>query len=169
MVVLSWGRSSRDKELENLVGQLLVTYFQSAKLGEMIHERLKISGGTKELKTLIPNPDPGKRPLMITIRIEYSNEFGLIQQEEVTPGTSKVYVVLESPPLNAKDPYEIKAEVEEIVGGSLNWWASQSSYSWLKLSDWKARVFLINASEDDYAKEVYDTLEKLERPKNSGQ
>ncbi|PSO08232.1 hypothetical protein B9Q04_06665 [Candidatus Marsarchaeota G2 archaeon BE_D] len=168
MVGLSWGQSSRDKELENLVGQLLVTYFQSAKLGEMIHERLKTSGGVKELRTLIPNPDPGKQPLMVTIKIEPSNEFGLAQ-EEAAPGTSRVYVVLESPPINVSNPYEVKGEIEEIVEGSLNWWASQSTYSWLKLSDWKARVYMLDAEADEDAKDVYETLDSLETKTRQGE
>lgn len=158
---MSWGKSSRDRELENLVGQLLVTYFQSAKLSEMIYERLRASGGVKELRTIIPSPEPGKQPLMVTIRIEPSSEFGL-SQEEPTPGTSKVYVVLESPPLSLSNPYEAKGAVEEIVEGSLNWWAGQSSYGWLKLSEWRARVFLVDASDREEAEEVYETLGALE-------
>ncbi|MEM0120514.1 MAG: hypothetical protein QW514_06195 [Thermoprotei archaeon] len=165
---MSWGQTNRDKELENLVGQLLVTYFQSAKLGEMIHEKLRASGGVKELRTLIPNPDPGKQPLMVTIKIEPSNEFGLAQEEAV-PGTSKVYVVLESPPINVSNLYEVKGEVEEIVEGSLNWWASQSNYSWLRLSDWKARVFMLNAEAGEDADDIYETLESLESKSHQGE
>lgn len=154
-------KSSRDKELENLVGQLLVTYFQSAKLGEMIYDRLKTSGGVKELRTVIPSPEPGKQPLMITIRIEPSNEFGLPQEEQAT-GTSKVYVVLESPAIDVGNPAELKGEIEEIVEGSLNWWANQTSYSRLRLSDWRARVFVIDASDKDEVEDIYGTLEALE-------
>ncbi len=165
---MSWGQSNRDRELENLVGQLLVTYFQSAKLGEMIHERLKASGGVKELRTLIPNPDPGKRPLMVTIKIEPSNEFDLTQEETV-PGSNKIFVVLESPPINVGNPYETRGEVEEIVEGSLNWWASQPTYGWLKLSEWKARVFLVDSSDEEDAKDVYQTLETLDTKMRSGE
>ncbi len=149
----------RDRELENLLGQFLVASFQSDKLAELIYDKLPF-GGPKEVKIALPNRGMSRQSLMLTIKVEPFPAKPAKKTEE-EEGELKALCVLETPALNI-DPSAMRARIQEMVEGSLEWWVRDGSYRNLSLEDWKINVSVIDSKDSRKLSQVYTTLGNLE-------
>lgn len=150
---------SRDRELENLMGQFMVASFQSDKLAEMIYERMSFRGSAKEVRMLLSAGERKRPPMLVTVRIE---PFSPAKEEAKLKGACKVMGVIESPPLESSASSKALNDAEEILAGSLMWWRSQGSYDYLKLEDWRSQVAVIDAADARRSKDVYRILQALD-------
>ncbi|MEM0117275.1 MAG: hypothetical protein QXV32_02405 [Conexivisphaerales archaeon] len=149
----------RDRELENILGQFLVSSFQSEKLAEMIHEKLSFRPN-REIKFYLPGRQGLRAPYMITIKIEPFSPQQL-KKEEIRAGEVKALCILESPSLDI-DVSVLRESILEIVNGSLEWWTHQGTHRDLKLSDWRTNVAIIDSKDSKKIASLYASLNKLE-------
>lgn len=148
----------RDRELENLLGQLLVASFQSDRLAEMIYEKLSFST-SKEVRFVLPQKGSARQPLLLTIRVEpYPST---AQKREESAGPIKAMCVLESPSLDLR-PAATRETIQEVVEGSMRWWMQQGNYKELKLEEWKVNVSVIDSKDTRRVSQVYTLLGNLE-------
>jgi hypothetical protein len=155
---------TRERDLENLLGQFLVASFQSNKLAEMIYERFSFRGrAVREMKLLLPSSTQGRNPLMVTMRIEpYAEPVVKGRKDERQKGTSRLVTLMESPPLPSQNSNQLKGRLEDILEGSFSWWTSQGTYNSLRLEDWTVRVSVIDSKDSNDAGEMHRILDALE-------
>lgn len=149
----------RDRELENILGQFLVTSFQSDKLAEMVYQRLAFRD-QREIKLIIPARGGSKGPLALTIRVE---PYGGPQPKSRTRkvGAVKAACFLESPDLDIS-PSRLREGIHEVVEGSLQWWIQQGTHGDLKLGEWKINTSVIGSEDSRKLNGVYTLLGNLE-------
>jgi hypothetical protein len=156
---LSEEEQRRDRELENLLGQFLVASFQSDKLAELIHDKLPF-GGSKEVRIALPNAGLSRHSLVVSIRVEpYPLKPAKAKKEE--EGDLKAVCVLETPGLGI-GPSALRARVQEILEGSLEWWIRDGGYKNLSLEDWKLNVSVLDNKDSRRLSQVYTLLGNLE-------
>jgi hypothetical protein len=149
----------RDRELENLLGQFLVASFQSDKLSEMIHEKLPF-GGSKEVRIALPNKGLSRQSLVVSIKVEpYPAKSAKAKGDE--EGNLKALCVLETPGLTM-DPSALRARIQEMLEGSLEWWMHDGAYKNLHLEDWKLNVSVLDSKDSRRLSQVYTQLGNLE-------
>ena len=148
----------RDRELENLLGQFLVASFQSDKLAEMIHEKLPF-GGSKEVRIALPNRGHSRQSLVVSIKVEPYPAKPAAKSEEA--GDLKALCVIETPGLNM-DPPALRARIQEMMEGSLEWWMHDGAYKNLHLEDWRLNVSVLDSKDSRRLSQVYTLLGNLE-------
>lgn len=153
------GEEQRDRELENILGQFLVATFQSDKLAEMILDKLSFRPN-RELKIFLPAKGAARTPYLITVKIE-PYPFQQAKKEERVEGAVKAVGLLESPPL-LMDATKLRESINDMLGGSLEWWTHQGSHRELKLEDWKVNISIIDAKDVKKLSSVYTLLGNLE-------
>ena len=149
----------RDRELENILGQFLVSSYQRDKLAEMVYEKLAFRG-SREVSFIIPSRSGSSQPLSVTIKVEpYGG--GRARDKEVKTGAIKAACFLESPDLDLS-PEMLRKGIEDVVEGSFEWWMQQGAAAHLKLEGWKVNVSIIESKDSRKLTGVYKILGNLE-------
>lgn len=155
----------RDRELENILGQLLVSSYQSDKLAEMTYEKMAYKG-SREVSFIIPNRSGSSSPpLAVTIRVEPYGERRAADQErgEQQAGAIRAVCFLESPDLDLS-PDNLRRGIQDVVAGSFEWFKQQGTgiARHLKLEDWNVNVSIIESKDSRKLTSVYKLLGDLE-------